>query len=165
MRRAPIQFFALLLPLLTACTPNLNWREAHPAGSHLSLTFPCKPDIAAREVAGLHQGLAQCDADGASFVLSWSGLRDPAEAAGALKDMRLSLAERLHAAPGSAQAFVMPGMTPLAEALQQDMAGARHARVATFARGALVYELLVVSDAPIRPAAWDGFVGMAKFSD
>ncbi|MBV8379554.1 MAG: hypothetical protein JO369_02140 [Paucibacter sp.] len=164
MRRGLTQFIALLL-LLAACTPSLNWRAVRPAGSHLSLTFPCKPDVAAREVAGLHQGLAQCDADGASFVLSWSALHDSRDAADALKDMRGSVAQALHATVGTPRPFAVPGMTPLPEAVQMDLAGARHARVATFARDAQVYELLVVSDAPIRPAAWEGFVGMAGFTE
>ena len=165
MRAAPIQFFALLLPLVAACTPSLNWREVTPAGSHLQLTFPCKPEAAARDVAGLHQGLAKCDADGASFALSWSGLRDPREAPEALKEMRASLAARLQAAAGGTKPFVVPGMAPQDEALQVELNGSRHARVATFARGEAVYELLLISDTPIRQAAWEGFAGMVKFTD
>ncbi|MBV8604141.1 MAG: hypothetical protein JO224_05590 [Pelomonas sp.] len=181
MRRGPIQFFALLFPgfgLLAACTPALNWREVQPAGSHLSLTFPCKPDVAVREVAGLRQGLAQCDADGASFVLAWSELRgsdagqaaatpDPGAVDAALRDMRASVAARLHATAGAPRPFGVAGMDARAEAQVQDLEapGPRHARVASFARGALAYELVVISARPVRAVAWDGFTGLMRLSD
>jgi hypothetical protein len=65
----------LLVALLLACSPALNWREARFADRiPLRMLLPCKPDRAEREVpmAGHTVPLQMlgCDTDGATFAVS-----------------------------------------------------------------------------------------------
>lgn len=62
----------LLLLLLSACTPTLDWRETRAPGVGLTLLFPCKPQsqVRAVEVAGQPWSatLLACDAGGMTFA-------------------------------------------------------------------------------------------------
>lgn len=152
MRLSPIAGFALML--LAACQPALNWRETRPAGSGAVAAFPCKPDIDQR--AGM--GLAQCEAGGLGFALSWADAPDPTQAGAALKAMTQALAAKLGQPLPAAQAVVVPGMTPLPEAAQHRLAGGSGiTRVAVFAMGGRVYQALMTARRD-DPAAWDVFL-------
>ena len=143
-----------MLSLLSACQPALNWREARPAGSQAAALFPCKPEIELRE----GMGLAQCKAGGLGFALSWADAPDPTQAGPALKAMPEALAAKLGLPLPAAQPLQVPGMTPLAEAAQHRLAGARGVtRVAVFARGGRVYQALMTAEKD-DAAAWDSFV-------
>lgn len=67
-----------LLPLLIACTPEMNWREVQPVSAGLTATMPCKPDEVMRSVPldgkSVQMTLAGCDAGGATFVVGWAGV-------------------------------------------------------------------------------------------
>lgn len=72
LARSPL---LVLVALLQACSPALNWREARLADRvPLRMLLPCKPDRAEREVpmAGRTVPLQMlgCDADGATFAVS-----------------------------------------------------------------------------------------------
>ena len=154
MARRPTAGFALLLSvlaLLGACQPALNWREVRPAGSGAAALFPCKPEVEQRP----GMGLAQCEAAGARFALSWADVPDPSQAGGALKAMALALAAKLGQPLPAAQPLQVPGMTPLAEAAQHRLPGAR---IAVFAHGGRVYQALMTAKRD-DAAAWDSFVG------
>lgn len=83
--------FVLVL-LLSACSPALNWREvtAQPAG--LRLMLPCKPDSGARVVpfAGRDTELSMigCNAAGMTFALASARLYDMAQADAVLAQWR-----------------------------------------------------------------------------
>jgi hypothetical protein len=66
---------ALLLPVLSACTPTLNWRELALDEGRLRASFPCKPDQARRDqdVGGqkLTLHMAGCEAGDALFVVAY----------------------------------------------------------------------------------------------
>ncbi len=75
---------------LSACSPNLNWREVRFEGvmeasdaSPLMAVLPCKPDRATREqsVGGERVSLSMmgCPAAGATFTLSRMVLKNPAK--------------------------------------------------------------------------------------
>ncbi|MGC4059888.1 MAG: hypothetical protein QM749_03150 [Aquabacterium sp.] len=77
-----------LLPLaLSACAPNLNWRDVSPEQADgLKALFPCKPDAQARQVpwpgargdvqGGVLMHLLSCQADGRTWSLSYMTLND-----------------------------------------------------------------------------------------
>lgn len=143
-----------MLSLLVACQPTLNWRETRPAGSGAGALFPCKPDIDKR--AGM--GLAQCEAGGLGFALSWADLPETAQPGAALKAMATSLAAKQGQALPPAQALQVPGMTPLPEAARYVLrTAAGVTRVAVFAHGGRVYQALMTS-AKDDEAAWDAFL-------
>lgn len=148
-----------MLSLLAACQPALNWREARPAGSGAVALFPCKPDVDQRHArAGQGaMGLAQCEAGGGRFALSWADAPDPTQAGPALKAMPQALAGKLGQPLPPGQALQVPGMTPMPEAVEYRLAGAAGVtRVAVFAHGGRVYQALMTlpqDDA----GAWESF--------
>lgn len=151
MRLSPIAGFALML---AACQPALNWRETRPAGAGAVATFPCKPDVDQRP----GMGLAQCEAGGLGFALSWADTPEPTQAGAALKAMTQALAAKLGQPLPAAQAVAVPGMTPLPEAAQHRLAGAGGVtRVAVFALGGRVYQALMTASRD-DPAAWEAFL-------
>jgi hypothetical protein len=144
-----------MLGLLVGCQPALNWREVRPAGSGAIAMFPCKPDVEQR--AGM--GLAQCEAAGRRFALSWADTPDASRAGAALKAMPEALAAKLGQALPSPQTLQVPGMTPLPETGQHLLAGAGSVtRVAVFSHGGRVYQA-VMTGAKDDATAWESFVG------
>lgn len=144
-----------MLCLLGACQPALNWREARPAGAGARALFPCKPEMEQRP----GMGLAQCEAGGGRFALSWADLPDPTQAGAALRAMPQALAAKLGQALPPGEALQVPGMTPLPEAAQYrlGLAGAGSvARVAVFAHGGRVYQALMTAERD-DATAWDAF--------
>ena len=150
-----------MLSLLTACQPAMNWREARPEQSGAVALFPCKPDVeqrAAQSGQG-NMGLAQCEAAGRRFALSWADAPDATQSGPALRAMAQSLAAKLNQPLPPAQGLQVPGMTPLPEAAQHRLAGSGGVtRVAVFAHGGRVYQALMSAPQDDAPA-WDTFVG------
>lgn len=140
-----------MLGLLAACQPALNWREVRPAQSGAVALFPCKPDVEQR--AGM--GLAHCEAGGKGFSLSWADVPGPTQAGSALGAMARALAAKLSQPLPAAEALQVPGMTPLPEAGQYRLRGAR---LAVFAHGGRVYQALLTAPED-DPAAWESFAG------
>lgn len=143
----------MLMSLLAACQPSLNWREVRPAGSGVVAMFPCKPDVEQRQA----MGLAQCETGGRGFALSWAEVPDATQVAAALKAMPQALATKLGRPLPPGVALQVPGMTPLAEAAQYRLEGTDAVtRVAVFAHGPRVYQVLMTVQKD-DPAAWDTF--------
>ncbi|MCE4558209.1 hypothetical protein [Pelomonas cellulosilytica] len=150
----PIVQFAVVA-LLVACTPALNWRESRPAGSGAVALFPCKPEVEQRGT----MGLAQCEAAGHRFSLSWAEVPEPTQAGAALKAMAQALAAKLKQPLPGAAPLQVPGATPWPEAGQYRLDGSSGvSRLAVFAHGSRVYQALV-SGASEDAGAWDAFVG------
>lgn len=145
----------MLSPLLwlAACQPALNWREVRPAGSGAVAMFPCKPDVEQRK----DMGLAQCEAAGRGFAMSWAQVPDATQVGAALKAMPQALSTKLGVALPAAAPLQVPGMTPMAEAAQYRLAGAAGVtRVAVFAHGGRVYQALMTAPQD-DAAAWETF--------
>jgi hypothetical protein len=161
--------------MLAACSPTLDWREVRPGDAGLALMFPCKPAVQSRaepeapaSAAGTAPralGLAVCQADELSFSLAWAEVGDPAQLGAALREMRTSLLTRLQAKGGPTQALALAGMTPSDEAVQQSFENAaagqlREGRVAVFARGLRIYQLVLLGARPGKAAApWESLLG------
>ncbi|HVR50270.1 MAG TPA: hypothetical protein VMS38_11055 [Pseudorhodoferax sp.] len=113
----------LLATTLLACSPALNWREVRlDAAVPLHLLLPCKPDRAERAVdmAGhavtLH--MVGCEADGATFAVSYVQLADASDAAVVLQGWRTAVLARAQAqfvqdeAAWAPQGPAWPGLAP-----------------------------------------------------
>ncbi|MGQ3054048.1 MAG: hypothetical protein ACT6S0_19895 [Roseateles sp.] len=161
MRLRTTAGFALMLSLLAACQPALNWREVRPVGAGAAALFPCKPKVEqrpARVGAGGAMGLAQCEAAGRRFALSWADMPDPTQVGAALKAMPLAVAGKVGKPMAVASPLQVPGMTPMPEAAQYRLAGVDAiARVAVFAHGGRVYQALLTGKQD-DPAVWETFV-------
>jgi hypothetical protein len=151
--------------MLAACSPGLDWRELRPQGADARVMFPCKPTTTAHPATPAEpvtMGLAQCEAAGQNFALSWAEVDDPAQLTAALRQMRESLALKMSATPGEPRPVKVPGMTPNVEAQQQTLVGAhQRAQVAVFTRGQRVYQALMLGARP-NAAAWDTFIGSVQ---
>ena len=150
---------------LAACSPGLDWRELRPEGADVRVMFPCKPTISshpATQAEPVTMGLAQCEAAGQSFALSWAQVDDPAQLSAALRQMRESLAHKMSAQRSEPRPVQVPGMTPNVEAQQQILIGARQqARVAVFTRGQRVYQVLMLGARP-DAAAWETYLSSVR---
>ncbi|MCE4539636.1 hypothetical protein LXT12_20500 [Pelomonas sp. P7] len=161
MPTRPVAGFALMLSLLAACQPALNWREARPEGSGALALFPCKPEVEQRPARAAQgaMGLAQCETAGRRFALAWADTPDASQSGAALKAMAQALAAKLNQPLAPPQALQVPGMTPLPEAAQHRLAASSGVtRLAVFAHGGRVYQALM-SAPQDDAAAWDAFVG------
>lgn len=109
--------------LLAACSPALNWRSVPLDGAALTATLPCKPDHATRtvEMAGapVELVMAGCEADNATFAISFAALPDPASADTALAHWRAAVLARLEPATVlSEQPFTRPGTLAMPSAVR-----------------------------------------------
>ncbi|MFG6442926.1 hypothetical protein [Roseateles sp. LKC17W] len=144
-----------MLGLLVACQPALNWREVRPEKSGVAAVFPCKPEVEQRP----GMGLAQCEADGGRFSLSWADAPEGSQAGPALRAMAAAVATKLGQPLPSPQRLVVAGMTPLPEAAQYRLnGGGSVTRVAVFSHGARVYQAMM-SGPKSDAAAWDSLIG------
>lgn len=145
-----------LLLTFTACTPTLDWRESHPAGSGVHALFPCRPVAQSREVAlgaaSLRMTIHACRAGDALYALGHADVDDPARVGAALVALRDAAARNLHADAPPMQALAIPGMTPHAQAGHVRLVGQRpdgtpvREELALFARGTTVYQATVLGE-------------------
>ena len=144
----------MLSLLAAACQPALNWREVRPAGAGVVALFPCKPEVEQRP----GMGLAQCEAAGQRFALSWADVPDATQVGPALKAMPAALAAKLGVALPAGQALQVPGMTPMDEAAEHRLTArdGSSMRVAVFSSGGRVFQALV-SGAADSAAVWESF--------
>lgn len=174
--RGRARWFALMAALgLQACSPALNWRSVSVPEAALQAMLPCKPEQAARtvELVGtpLSMSMWGCDADGATFAVSYARLADPSLVGKALEHWQVATLARLGAsAPLSgtapAQPFVPPGALAIPQAVRTTIqgrspdGGAIAAQAAWFARAVggevLVYHAVVLSPKP-QPVVADTF--------
>lgn len=146
---------SLLLALLCACSPSLDWREVRPedSGGAVAL-FPCKPSVDARMVtlAGsrVRMVLAACQAGGATWALSFADMADPAQVTPALQALRQASVANLGAPAQVVSPMAVAGMTPNPQAERLRIAGKRPDGQAVllesgfYARGTRVYQASVM---------------------
>ena len=108
MSRMNSLFFAasastLLLLILPACSPTLNWRDVRPEGTGLVLLLPCKPDKAEKTVplGGKPTTLKMlgCNAGGATFAVAMADIGDAAMAAPVLAQWQALALANMKAPP------------------------------------------------------------------
>ncbi len=141
---------------LAACAPALDWREVRPAGSGLSVLFPCKPASHARRV-GLGPDVVRlelhaCKAAGTTWAVAFAELEDPARVGPALTELRTAAAANLSAAPAQPLELKVEGATPNAASQRLQFVGrmpdgrAVTEQVAVFARGRRVFQAVALGE-------------------
>lgn len=161
--------------LAAGCAPALDWREVRAAGGLVAL-FPCRPEVATREVTLAGQTVALtlrvCSADGLTWSLASADLGDPARLPGAAEELVATAVRNLGAEPRSAQALAVPGATPQPWAARRSLQGltadgrAQQGLVAVFARGTVVHRATVLGVDPAGAAAGEAtetFVSALRF--
>lgn len=148
----------LWLGLLCACAPALDWRRVRPAGFEIEAMFPCRPATLSREVdvaqRRVEMTMFACAAAGTTYAVGTLTLNDARDVGTALDALRESAARNVDAAPATAQALQVPGMTPYPQATRITFSGRRPdgtavvGTLAVFARGLRVYQAMVVGDRP-----------------
>ncbi|WPB56780.1 hypothetical protein [Xylophilus sp. GOD-11R] len=126
MLSLPRHWVALCASLiLTACSPEMNWRDVQPASTALTATMPCKPDDAMRSVPldgrTVQMTLAGCEAGGATFVVGWAGMPQTrlGPALGEWQDLILARAGIASGPDGPAgRPFLPPGALNLPQSLR-----------------------------------------------
>ncbi|RZU00546.1 hypothetical protein [Rivibacter subsaxonicus] len=161
---------ALMLALLAACTPTLDWREVRPTGSKLVALFPCKPERVTRALplagAEVQFELLACSADGSTWALSSADLGDPGRVAAALDELRRVRVLNLDGRETASAPFVLRGATPHPGALRFEVTGRRPDGTAVgetsvvFAQGTRVFHAAVLGAAPA--AAVQNFIDGLK---
>lgn len=133
--------------ILSACTPELNWRAVQI--DRLSALLPCKPDRAIRSVLlGDHpvkMEMAGCEASGALVAISHVRLEDGQKAgdavsawrSSALNNMRSSVVKDLPVRPGVTVFLQAAGVNVHGETVQ--------AHLAWLAKGTDIYHVATYS--------------------
>ena len=175
MTPASARFGVLALiafPLLSACSPTFDWREARFEGSTLVAMFPCRPDHQMRpiELGGRSATMKMdaCAAGGATFAVSVVELGDPALAAAALQQLRSVAVANVHGDRPRVVPWLLAGTTPDTDTTRLSTRGrlpdgaavVEHA--AFFTKGVKAYQASVIGAAP-NPEALESFFAGLKF--
>lgn len=133
---------ATALLLLAGCSPALNWRTVPLPGAALNITLPCKPDRATRQVelAGtpVELSMVGCDADGATFAVSYAALADPSQVGAALTHWRSAVLANLGqgaAATAVDTPYAPTGVLPVPQSVRTTVQGRRADGSAVAAQG------------------------------
>ncbi len=165
----------LLIAVLAACSPRLNWRSVAVTGTPLTVLLPCKPDHAVRDVdwgAGqVPLAMLGCQAGGATYAVSHLYLASPTDAPAVLERWQQALQKQLQLAPAApaGEAFLIKNGLELPQARHvrwqgRDAQGATvYADARWFVRlegsGARAYQAMVLS--PGGPAPDDAVASFA----
>ena len=161
---------AVVLTVLTACSPTFNWRDVRPEGTRLALLMPCKPDKAQRVVplAGkpTEINLLSCDAGGATFAVSVADVKETSKVAAALAQWQSVTLANIKAVPGQEAALKLPGLANAAVMVkatgQRANGQAVSSQAAYFAQDSRVFQAVMYADA-ISPDVADTFFSGLKF--
>jgi hypothetical protein len=166
------------LAVLSGCSPTLDWRDVRPAGTAVTLQFPCRPVAQQRDVAlagpPVSLSLLACTAGGQTWALAYADLADPARVGPALAELRTSTLAKLNAA-GTARPPLplnVPGATPNPHSVRQRLNGQAAASAAgsvvqmelgVFTHGTHVFQASVLGNSVPGEGA-DNFFASIRFS-
>jgi hypothetical protein len=167
---------ALVVVLVAACSPALDWRDFVPEGSGIHVSFPCRPDRVARPVVlagfAVTMELLSCSAsDGpqrSTFALAFVDLTDPARVDATLLAWRAIALANVNGQQPQALPLLLKGMTANAQAGRLLVNGhlpdgaAMQEHVAFFVHGLRLYQATVLGTQPSAQAV-DGFFGGLRF--
>lgn len=128
------RFWVALAPwllVLTACSPDQNWRQVTFDGAKLQGQLPCKPDRTVREVplggTPVPLQVAGCESSDAMLVLMTAALRPGTDAQAVLQAWRELTLRHLQAEDESVRtaAWSGAGWLPLTGAVRQTVKGRR----------------------------------------
>ena len=160
----------LLIALLCACSPPLDWRRVRPVGLELEAMFPCRPATLSRDVMlvqrRVEMAMHACATGNSTYAVGAATLEDVRDVGAALAALRDAAARNVTGSATEEQAIQVPGATPHVESARVKLTGARPdgtavvEHIAVFARGARVYQALVVGDRPDTDAVSTFFDGL-----
>lgn len=153
-----------------ACTPALDWRQFEPEGSGVQVSFPCRPDRAARSVvvggAVVRMEMLVCRAADTAFAIAFFDVAEPARVGAALAELRAMAVRNVQGSePRISESNVM-GMTPNHDAVRIVVTGQLpdgatiDEQAIFFAHGLRVYQATVIGKAPGQDAVDTFFTGM-----
>ena len=154
----------VLVLLLCACTPVLNWRDVRlesADGSALKAALPCKPDNATRkqQLADIQVDLSMmgCVANDATFTLSRIPLTNALEAPKVLEAWQAASVSNVNAKPASMVAATVSGAAAWPPAIRVTLIGAAtQAHMLWFAKqtatGVVLYQAALYGKQPSNEA-------------
>ena len=152
--RTGARLSGLLLCMLVACSPSLDWRQVRPEGWGLVASWPCRPTLQARSVplAGpaVELGLLSCTADGHRFAIASADVADPARVGPALKALAAAAQANVQGVVEADRVALVPGMTPQPAARWRRVQGRLpdgqpvREQVLVFAQGMRVFQATLV---------------------
>ena len=141
--------------VLAGCSPALDWREARPAGSGLTMLFPCRPESDARPVATsggpIRMNMHVCRAAGLTFSILFGEVAEPAHVTDSLIELRAAAVANI-AGSAAVQPWQVPGATPNAQGallhIEGRLPGGRAVveHAAFFVKGLTLYQATVLGD-------------------
>ncbi len=145
---------SVLLVLLCACSPTLDWRQVRPQDWGLALAMPCRPSHQVRQVplAGpaVELGLLACSADGHTFAVASADMSDPSRVGPALRALGEAARVNVQGTVEDDRAAEVAGMTPQAAARHWRLRGRLpdgtqvREQVMVFAHGLRVFQASLV---------------------
>lgn len=140
------------LALLCACSPALDWRDVHPKGANILLTYPCKPEQIAQEVqlaeTSVKMSMTGCVADGMTFALAHVRFDTPQRAAQGLAQLHQAAVANVRGRVASSAPVDLDNATKgLPDALDLHIDGwspdgkALREQVLLFSQGSHVYQV------------------------
>jgi len=106
----------LLLGVMAACSPTLDWRQVRPEGWGLVASWPCRPTLQVRPVAlagpAIELGLLSCSAGDHRFAIASADVSDPTRVGPALQALAAAAQANVQGVIESERPAVVPGMTP-----------------------------------------------------
>jgi hypothetical protein len=151
---------------LAACSPALNWREVRLDPSALVAMLPCKPDQGTRAVSLAGQKLSMhmmgCEADSATFAVSYVDLPDATQAAAVQAQWQMAMLGNMRATQNRQSPLNIKGVVGASGALQLQAQGTQPdgravmAQGVWFVRGAQVFHAVMYA-AKLNPEAADAF--------
>ncbi len=160
----------LLVGVLAACSPALDWRQARSADGAVEALFPCRPRLHERRVvlAGseVKLSLLACDTGNQTWGLASAELPDPSRHGRALDELAAAAGANLSATPRATPlqvpgAMAHPGSRRLViEGRRPDGQVARM-DLAVFAHGTRVYQATVLGT-QLPEGAADTYIGALR---
>ncbi len=142
----------LVCAALSACAPELNWREVHGNDAHFTVLLPSKPATHAREIdlGGLKVEMSMTGAavDELSLVVASAQVAEASQRAAALAAMQQAMLRNIRATKHTKKAVTLKGGAPATEIVAEGQAArdgrtlVMHARFA--ARGERVYQAVAL---------------------
>lgn len=115
---------AAISVLLTACSPDYNWREAHGDKIQFTVLLPAKPASFTRQInldgLPVTMTMTAAEVDDVTFAVGVAELANAAQASNALDSMRTGLLNNIGGTPSQAG---IPGQTPTADRVVDLTAG------------------------------------------
>jgi len=144
----------VLVALLPACSPVLDWRDVLVADG-MVLQFPCRPERVERTVAlagrSVPARMLSCDAGGLGWSITLFDIGEPALLPAALRHLRSQLAQHLRADEVEGRPPRQAGLTPQDEAWRMRLVGRDaagqpvHAEVLIAARGLQALQIVALT--------------------